>query len=315
MNDETPRRYSGSLLERAAAIYDLAPPASVLPKASRIDEADLSAPVPAEAVPVLNTPQIVERSFADVPGQRRTIAIDRDKLAEAGMIVPGAAVTALAEEFRLVKRQLLNTSRTIRGDDADKSRMILVSSAKPNDGKTFCAINLALSLAAEKDVEILLVDADFAKPDILNHLGAADGPGLLDALNGSMSAEDCILDTDIPQLSVLPAGTRTVADTELLASQRAKTVLDGLAGANPRRIVIFDSPPVLAASPASALASHVGQVMLIVRADKTSESDLREAVALLDECEQVQLLLNSVSFQPGGRRYGGYGAYYGEAAE
>jgi capsular exopolysaccharide synthesis family protein len=194
--------------------------------------------------------------------------------------------------------------------------MILVSSAKPNDGKTFCAINLALSLAAEKDVEILLVDADFAKPDILNQLGAADGPGLLDVLTGTVaSAEDCILDTDVPQLSVLPAGTKSVADTELLSSERAHAILDGLAAANPRRIVIFDSPPILAASPASVLASHVGQVMLVVRADKTSESDLREAVALLDACEQVQLVLNSVSFQPGGRRYGGYGAYYGEPGQ
>lgn len=233
------------------------------------------------------------------------------------MIVPGATVTALAEEFRLVKRQLLNTSRAIVADEAqanrDRARMILVCSAKPNDGKTFCAINLALSLAAEKDVEILLVDADFAKPDVLKQLGAEEGPGLLDVLAGTVaSAEECILDTDVPQLSVLPAGTKSNADTELLGSERAHAILDGLAAANPRRIVIFDSPPILAASPASVLASHVGQVMLVVRADKTSESDLREAVTLLDGCEQIQLVLNSVSFQPGGRRYGGYGAYYGE---
>lgn len=191
--------------------------------------------------------------------------------------------------------------------------MILVCSAKPNDGKTFCAINLALSLAAEKDVEILLVDADFAKPDVLQRLGAPDGPGLLDVLAGGVaSAEDCVIDTDVPQLSVLPAGTRSVADTELLASERAHAILDGLAAANPRRIVIFDSPPILAASPASALASHVGQVMLVVRADRTRESELRDAVGLLDGCDHIQLLLNSVSLQPNGRRFGSYGAYYGE---
>lgn len=324
MNDETPRRLSGSLLERAAEIYDLTPHVRTAapPVPPRHDEPVAERPaVAAEPLtldqPIVDAEPIVVEPVAQPvepwDGTRRTVTIDRAKLADAGMIVPGATVTALAEEFRLIKRQLLNTSRAIPAQDADKSRMILVSSAKPDDGKTFCAINLALSLAAEKDVEILLVDADFAKPDILNQLGAPEGPGLLDVLSGTIaSAEDCIIDTDVPQLSVLPAGTKSVADTELLASERAHAILDGLAAANPRRIVIFDSPPILAASPASVLASHVGQVMLVVRADKTSENDLREAVALLDACEQVQLVLNSVSFQPGGRRYGGYGAYYGE---
>jgi protein-tyrosine kinase len=325
MNDETPRRYRGSLLERAAQAYDLTPQLRSAP----LPTYPLAEPQPApwrEVEPVAVAPVAVEAEPAPVPAPvepvapastaRRTIAIDRQKLADAGMIVPGGHVTALAEEFRLVKRQLLNTSRSIAPKDDDKSRMVLVCSAKPNDGKTFCAINLALSLAAEKDVEILLVDADFAKPDILNQLGASEGVGLLDVLSGTVaSAEDCILDTDVPQLSVLPAGTKTVADTELLASARAHAILDGLAAANPRRIVIFDSPPILAASPASVLASHVGQVMLVVRADKSSESDLREAVALLDGCDEIQLVLNSVSFQPGGRRYGGYGAYYGEQGQ
>ncbi|WP_343519222.1 AAA family ATPase [Sphingomonas sp.] len=335
MNDQTPRRYQGSLLERAAARYDLMHEPRVIPavpeepkaepqpqvraepapeaSAPALDLAEtqrVEAPAPASApvaqpAPVARTPR--------VPGARPRIAIDRDKLAAEGMLVPGAAVTALAEEFRLIKRQLLNTARAIRAQDADKARMILVCSAKPNDGKTFCAINLALSMAAEKDVEILLVDADFAKPDVLHRLGAPEGPGLLDVLAGDIdSAEACILDTDVPQLSVLPAGTRSNADTELLASARAHDILDALAAANPRRIVIFDSPPALAASPASVLAGHVGQVMLVVRADRTSESDLREAVGLLDGCEQIQLVLNSVSFQPGGRRFGTYGAYYGE---
>lgn len=327
MNDHTPRRLSGSLLERAAAIYELTPQAGraqgLAPKLEDVAASGESLePAQPDVEPSreIDAPSEPGPPTADMPPPeerlsaiRRSVEIDRAKLAEAGMIVPGAAVTALAEEFRLVKRQLLNTARSIRAQDADKSRMILVASAKPNDGKTFCAINLALSLAAERDVEILLVDADFAKPDILAQFGAAEGTGLLDVLNGTVaSAEDCIVDTDVPQLSVLPAGTKSVADTELLASERAQGILNGLAAANPRRIVIFDSPPILAASPASALASHVGQVLLVVRADKTSEGDLREAVALLDDCEHVQLLLNSVSFQPGGRRYGRYGAYYGE---
>jgi exopolysaccharide/PEP-CTERM locus tyrosine autokinase len=326
MNDQTPKRLGGSLVERAVAHQALirrqaaqqpAPAPSAPAPLPRHDIPPFGA-VEAPCAPLVRPEPVAPVDPVAPPvAARRRIAIDRKKLADHGMLVPGAVITALAEEFRLVKRQLLTTARQIRADGGagadDRSRMILVCSAKPNDGKTFCAINLALSLAAEKDVEILLVDADFAKPDVLARLGAPDGPGLLDVLSGGVkNVEDCIIDTDVPQLSVLPAGTRSVADTELLASARAAAILDGLAAANPRRIVIFDSPPILAASPASALASHVGQVMLVVRADRTRESELRDAVGLLDGCEHIQLLLNSVSIQPNGRRFGSYGAYYGE---
>ncbi|UZK66491.1 AAA family ATPase [Sphingomonas sp. M1-B02] len=308
MNDQSPRRYQGSLLERAAALQ-FAPPEPV-----PTIETEVAAPV----VPVPDVPAAkpAEPTLRRAAG-RRSARIDRQLLVDAGMIVPGSAITALAEEFRMVKRQLLLTARAVAAKEtvqaADKARMILVCSAQADEGKTFCAINLALSMAAEKDVEILLVDADFAKPDILERLGLPQGPGLLDALSGSVAnVEDCIVDTDVPQLSVLSAGTKTNNDTELLASDRARAVIDGLAQANPRRIVIFDSPPALAASPASVLALHVGQAMLVVRADQTSESDLREAVSTLDGCEHIQLVLNAVSFQPGGRRFG---TYYGEAGK
>lgn len=361
MNDQTPRRYKGSLLERAAAKFDYAPvgptpagpsaraPAPVQPapkpvapephprEGRQVEEApatersapesDSSQPGPglrrgaefeaslAEPVRVAVPPQSRAEDRAQRrSGARRVAPIDREALREAGMLVPGGPITPLAEEFRMVKRQLLLTARAVAAKDtakaADRARMILVCSAQPGEGKTFCAINLALSMATEKDVEVLLVDADFPKPDVLPRLGLPGGPGLLDVLAGSVaSVEDCIIDTDVPQLSVLPAGARSISDTELLASDRARALLDGLAEANPRRIVIFDSPPALAASPASVLALHVGQVMLVVRADKTSEGDLRAAVNTLDACEHIQLVLNSVSFQPGGRRFGSYYEY------
>ncbi|MFZ5747722.1 MAG: AAA family ATPase [Pseudomonadota bacterium] len=368
MNDQSPRRYRGSLLERAAALYPIAPPpiveeeegarasrpapAAEPPRAAPDSPgfpmaAPVAAPMPAptpvdapvpvaepsivpESAPVGETPEpVLRRGFdadeasppaeptiepAPQPDGRRRVTIDRDRLAEMGALQPGAPVTTLAEEFRMVKRQLLLTARAVAGADAERARMVLVCSANANEGKTFCAINLALSMAAEKDYEILLVDADFAKPDVLGRLGVSEGPGLLDALAGAVTdVEDCILATDVPHLSILPAGARSSSDTELLASDRAHRILDGLAAADPRRIVIFDSPPALAASPASVLALHAGQVMLVVRADKTSESDLREAVAVLDGCEHIQLVLNAVSYQPGGRRFGSY--YYEEAGK
>ncbi len=331
MNDQTPRRYRGTLLERAASSFHYAPifddmPVQPQPQVQRAPEYVAPAPV---AAPVARQPDVAEPApglrrgteqeatptmSIPVPRQgegRRMAPIDRSALRAHGMIVPGSAITSLAEEFRMVKRQLLLTARAVAAKEtakaADRARMVLVCSANPNEGKTFCAINLALSMASEKDVEILLVDADFAKPDVLERLGIPSGPGLLDALSGAVAnVEDCIIDTDIPQLSVLPAGAKSNSDTELLASDRARAILDGLAQANPRRIVIFDSPPTLVASPASVLALHVGQVLVVVRADQTSEGDLRAAVNSLDGCEHIQLVLNSVSFQPGGRRFGSY---------
>jgi len=243
------------------------------------------------------------------PGFSDVATVDRALLAENGMIVPGAPIGPLAEEFRLVKRQLIITSkRLIETGDADKARTVLICSARPQDGKTFCSVNLALSMAAERDTEVLLVDADVAKPDVLARLGLAEGPGLLDALDdSSVDVEDLVIRTDVPHLSVLACGTRKASDTELLASARTRTVLQRLLSANPRRLVIFDSPPALAASPASVLAMLAGQVMMVVRADKTPESEVTAAINLLDACEHIQLVLNSVAFVPGSRRFGYYG--------
>ncbi|HEX8388038.1 MAG TPA: exopolysaccharide biosynthesis protein [Sphingomonas sp.] len=285
---------------------------------------------PAPASAPETTPEPVEPTLAAIPPEflaggdhedftpppiDPTVAVvDRGLLAERGMIVPGAPVGPLAEEFRLAKRHVLGLKRLIEeGDAPERARTALICSARPNDGKTFCAINLALSISAERDTEALLVDADFAKPDVCRVLGLPDGRGLLDALDDpSIDPEALVIRTDVPGFSVLPAGTRTTGDTELLASNRTRAVVARLLAANPRRVILFDSPPALAASPAAVLAGQVGQVVLVVRADRTGEGELREAVGLLDGCEHVRLLINSVSFVPGGHRYGNYG--YGQEA-
>jgi exopolysaccharide/PEP-CTERM locus tyrosine autokinase len=350
MSEMRPITRGSSLLERAARAYDFGavfvpatPPEQTVDPADPVDpdaalgHADAALPDPGEqpatihadfdgaldaALPVDGdafgfgddpfaavAPRIAV-AMPDPAALSGSVRINRDRLAEQGMLVPGAPVSGLAEEFRLVKRQLLNTARSLADAYGDAARLVLVTSANPNEGKTFCAINLALSLAAERDTDVLLVDADFAKPDVMKRLDLADRPGLLDALaNPAARIEDYVVPTDVPQLSLLPAGNKTHQDTELLASDRTAELLEALMAANPRRIIVFDSPPVLAASPAATLAHQVGQVMMIVRADRTSDGDLREAVGLLDGCEQIQLVLNAVSFAPGGRRFG---SYYGQ---
>lgn len=322
-----------SLLERAAEVYDfgsglkVAPPID-LPPAPVVEPVPAPAPAPAAAIavpqivtetpraakpapapaPVAEAPEIEAWPVAPAPRRRRVGSpertIDREALRTGGYILPDAPVTSIAEEFRLIKRQLLQAAEKARSN-----RAILVSSAQPNEGKTFCALNLALSMASERDIEVLLVDADFTKPEVLNILGVESGPGLVDALlDPSIDPEDLLIPTDIGGLRLLPAGQQANNVPELLASERTRELLARLTG-EPRRIVIFDSPPVLAASSAAILAAHVGQVMMVVRADRTTEADLREATGLLSACNELRLLFNGAAFAATGRRYGNYNGY------
>jgi Mrp family chromosome partitioning ATPase len=243
--------------------------------------------------------------------------IDRARLQQEGLIVPGGPVTALVEEFRIVKRQILLAARETRIEGIPgAAQRVLVCSPLPGEGKTFCATNLALSIAGEKDSEILLVDADFAKPSILALLGLSSGggkaKGLMDALaNPEIAVEDCVLATDVPGLYVLPAGNRTASDSEYLASSRTAEVLERLTAGAPNRMVIFDSPPALAASPAAELAKYAGQALVICRADQTGQTALEDALSLLSACPDIKLLLNSANFSPSGRRFGDYYGYGG----
>jgi exopolysaccharide/PEP-CTERM locus tyrosine autokinase len=299
MTNQRPLPPRSSLLERAAEVYDFK---AALERRQPVEPLSGGDPLPQAPAPAV-TP-----APADLPHPGRYGEVDRVELAEAGFIVPDAPVSAIAEEFRIVKRQLLIAARGGPGvPPVDRGRMILVASAQPDEGKTFCAVNLALSIAAEKDVEVLLIDGDFAKPEILSILGLEGGPGFIDALaDAAVDVEACVIRTDIPNLSVLPAGRRTNEATELVASDRTRTLLEQLVGRNPARILIFDSPPTLAASQASVLALHVGQVLMVVRADKTSEPELREALGHLAGCASIQLLLNGVAFAPRSRRFGSY---------
>ncbi|GGD93380.1 hypothetical protein GCM10011515_11470 [Tsuneonella deserti] len=241
----------------------------------------------------------------ELGGERHPI--DRDRLYDLGMIVPEAGATALLEEFRIIKRQVLAAANA-----SAASRRILVCSPLPGDGKTFCATNLAIAMAGERDGEVVLIDADFGKPSILSTLGLPQGPGLMDALaDPALPVENLVLATDIPGLFVLPAGSRTTADSEWLASARTAEVLDRLTRGAPHRILIFDSPPALAASPAADLARHVGQAILVARADRTGRSALEDAVQLLGACPDIKFILNGTHFSPSGRRFGTYYGYEG----
>ncbi len=323
-----------SLLERAADMFGVDPVSnaptidvSSLPleperksKAKKSPEVD-PAPVvetiedAVEAAPTIKpsaSKTIAKAAPAIVPSRQGKI--DRERLSELGMVVPGAPVTGIAEEYRIVKREIIrNFSGAGNRTVVPRGNRLLIGSANPGEGKTFSAVNLALSLAVEADYDVLLIDADIAKPSVLSTLGLKDGPGLMDALaDPRLPLGDCLIQTDIAGLKVMPAGTQHLHDTELLASARTETLLAQLEQGAPGRILILDSPPVLAASPAAVLAGHVGQLIMVVRADETMESALRDAIGLMGACPHIQLLLNGVKYSPGGRRFG---TYYGQGGD
>lgn len=314
MNKHSSIKPSESLLERAADLYDFGAAfrnpvgddaTKTAPLAIPTDAEIVSAPVPTAE------PRPVVRPTAHVSAAKDVVVIDREHLAAQNLIVPDGPVTGLSEEFRIVKRQLLLTARGGKGFEAlPAGERILVCSANPDEGKTYCATNLALSMASEKDNRVLLIDADFAKPSVLGRLGIETRPGFMDALaDSNCDVESLVLQTDIDGLSVLPAGSRTNQDTEYLAASRTADIIHQLSKNDPSRILIFDSPPALAASPASVLALHVGQILMVVHADVTTDSALRDALNLLSGCEHVQLLLNRTKFSPTGRKFGNYYGY------
>jgi exopolysaccharide/PEP-CTERM locus tyrosine autokinase len=232
------------------------------------------------------------------------VAIDREHLRSGGLIVPEDPVTGLLEEFRIVKRELLADARSVA---SARARRILVCSPHSGEGKTYCAANLAIALAAEQGLEVLLVDADVVQPSIGDRLGIAAEQGLMDALaDPRVLPEDLVIRTDIKGLFVLPAGSPSSRDAEYLASSRTAEVLDRLTEGAPDRILIFDTPPALAASAAAELAQHVGQAVLVVRADETSRAALEDAQQLLSACGDIKLLLNAARYSPSGRRFGSY---------
>ena len=301
-----------SLFERADAAFGLGPvrppvvpplaePRRLAPAAQEPETASAAPQAPAVAVPA-SRPPVAARAVAF---SGPFAAVDRDDLRDAGLIVPEDPVTGLLEEFRIVKRELLADARA--GDSA-LSRRILVCSPHPGEGKTYCATNLAIALAAERDLEVLLVDADVVKPSVTARLGIAAEQGLMDALaDPAIRPEGLVIRTDIDGLFVLPAGTASSRDAELLASARTGALLDRLTQGAPDRILIFDTPPALAASPAAELAQHVGQALLVVRADETSRAALEDAQQLLSACGDIKLLLNAARYSPSGRRFGTYG--------
>jgi protein-tyrosine kinase len=238
-------------------------------------------------------------------------------LEREGFITPENQRSLTAEEFRVIKRPLLRTAfgRDSLAQRNGISHIVMVTSPAPGDGKTFTAANLALSVASERDLQVLLIDCDARRMGLSKLLGAAGRKGLVDVLmTPSMSIGDVIVRTDVPNLSIVPAGQIVDAPTEVYSSQSMARLMADVATRYANRFIILDAPPALASSEVGVLASHVGQVIMVVQANETSRQAVAQSLALVDACPNVSFVLNRVTMSAGLDRFGRYG-YYQEGSD
>ena len=231
------------------------------------------------------------------------------RLAEQGMLTQEGGRSSVAEDFRIIKRPLLRQARASGAEAIRHGNLIVVTSAMPGEGKTYCAINLAMSIAMEMDITVLLVDADVARPSVLKVLGLPPEPGLMDVLlDPQLAMGDVILKTNVANLRILPAGRSNKHATELLASRAMSRLLAEIASRYSDRVVVFDSPPLLITSEAHALVGQMGQVVMVVEAETTTQHAVKEALRQIEACEHIHLIYNKTKSFPGNDYYG-YGYY------
>lgn len=271
--------------------------------------------------PVRGVPEGPDAARPDPSTARQPSHFDIDlaALAGRGFYAPGDRSSRLALELRAIKRKILRRTG-LRGAQGDariarkggrQRNLVLVTSTRPGEGKTFFAINLALSLAFEEEIEVLLVDADTPRPKIRAHFGLPPGPGLTNRIaDPGLSLDALSARARQTGLSVLGEGTPAGRTAELFASAEAQRVFTEMSMRKPGRIVIIDAPPILATAEAILLARHVDEAVFVVEADATPQAAVETALdELLDANPNVSLVLNRCLIGPGAAYYGSYGEY------
>ena len=281
----------------------------------RAQPADARAAVPAPAATAAPAAHVRHQPTPAEGGPRsKQVHIDLEVLAAAGFVTPQAQRSQIADEFRVIKRPIIRNARERAGPRGERANLVMVTSAIPSEGKSFIALNLAMSIALEVDSTVLLVDADVANPCLMKMTHLPQGSkGLLDLLTSAdTKVPDVLLRTNVEKLSLLPSGTAHGRATEMLASEAMAGLLDEMASRYRDRILVFDSPPLLATTEARALASHMGQIIMVVEADRTTQVLVRHALETIESCPVVMMVLNKAPRPEVGSYYGQH--YYSAAA-
>lgn len=281
------------LIERAAALL------------RQREAADLLAPRPGAP-----GPQPAPGEPAAEPASPGLI-LDRGQLAGFGIMIPSSERSRTVEEFRLIKRNLMATLASAEGPGGGRTRpLIMVTSARPAEGKTFVALNLALAFASERDVKALLVDVDTQHSALKTILGLREQKGIVDLLSGDAELSEVLIRTNIGNLLIMPAGRGGPHVPELFSSSRMGALLDELGRHYPDRMIILDTPPCMASSDAVALAPLVGQIVFVVEAHRTQQDEIEAGLSMLSACPRISLLLNKSELASAHFGSYGYGYHY-----
>ena len=284
------------LIERAAALL------------RQREGAEPGPPMP----PLPRTPQLASPSApsraVDVAGLE--LVLDRGRLASFGIQLPSSERSRTVEEFRLVKRNLMAAWSAAAAGDQRSSRLIMVTSARPGEGKTFTALNLALAFATERDVKALLVDVDTQHSTLGTILGLQGKKGIVDVLAAGLELSDVLVRTNIPNLLVLPPGQGGPHVPELFSSNQMVSLMSELTRRYPDRFIILDTPPCMASSDAAALAPLVGQIVFVVEAHRTQQDEIEAGLSMLSSCPRISLLLNKSELTSAHFGSYGYGYHY-----
>ena len=283
------------------------------------EQAKAGQPVPlsmrmADRSPHQAAPVLVDESLPDAASLAKQIAVDNAALRASGYFPEADRDRQFADQYRRIKRPLIEKALSA-SPDLPEPRVIVVTSALPGDGKTFTSINLTLSVALERDISVLLIDADVSKRHVSAIFKLQDQAGLVDALvDESLDPESLIVPTTTRGLSILPAGKLVAGTAELLSSNRMRHIVATLTARHPRRLLILDSPPLLVTNEGAALIKIAGQVVLVVRAGVTPRPAVQSAMALIDPEQSGGIVLNQVH-ESTGEGYYGYGGHesYGSA--
>jgi exopolysaccharide/PEP-CTERM locus tyrosine autokinase len=238
----------------------------------------------------------------------KRVEIDLKELHAQGLLAPDSQERKLADQYRVIKRPLLRNAANSQPSGVPRGNLLMIASALAGEGKTFTCLNLCLSMAREEDWDVVLVDGDCKKPHLTRLFGAEAEFGFMDLLRDTSAQFDSfVMPTSVPGLSLLPAGKRDERASELIASARMDALCAELAANDTRRIVLFDSAPLLLTTESAVLASHVGQVVMVVQANRTPQKAVLAAIDKLDPAKAINLVLNQVDLKSGSP----YGEYYG----
>jgi exopolysaccharide/PEP-CTERM locus tyrosine autokinase len=301
-----------SLIEQAAKRLEQLRQAGVELPEDEVKPTPVSIQPPVTAKQSTPKEQLAAQAAQPQAAPVKRTELNLEAIAASGLLVPHAMRSQLADEFRVIKRPLIANAMGKGGAPINNGNLIMITSALPGEGKSFTAINLAISIAMELDNTVMLVDADVARPSVLNMLGLPPAPGLLDVVaKNSVDISSVLMRTNIEKLSILPSGTQHARATELLASDAMVRLLDDMASRYSDRIIIFDSPPLLLTTESRVIATHMGQVVMVVNAGHTAQAAVLQAVATIEACPVKMMVLNQ-SRQAASDGYGyGYGYGYG----